>query len=186
MVTTPPSGVTSSAATLNGNVNPEGQTTTYHFEYGTTTSYGTTIPSPDGSAGSGTSAVNESSSLTGLTASTTYHYRLDATNGTGTTNGSDQQFTTSAGGGSSDTVTATVNGSPAGSSLKVLVLTGATEAGGAMQCGRGIVRHRGYLEPDAEPKQLTAAGGHLRRDRRLLRRVHRGEQYHAGRQLHPA
>ena len=131
VVTTAPSGVTSSAATLNGTVNPEGQSTTYHFEYGTTTSYGTTIPSPDGSAGSGTSAVNESSGLTGLTASTTYHYRLDATNGTGTTNGSDQQFTTSASGGSSDTVTATVNGSPAGSSLKVLVLTGATEAGGA-------------------------------------------------------
>jgi hypothetical protein len=131
VVTTAASGVTSSAATLNGNVNPEGQSTTYHFEYGTTTSYGTTVPSPDGSAGSGTSAVNESFGLTGLTASTTYHYRLDATNGTGTTNGSDQQFTTSAGGGSSDTVTATVNGSPAGSSLKVLVLTGATEAGGA-------------------------------------------------------
>jgi hypothetical protein len=138
VVTTAASGVTSSAATLNGNVNPKGQSTTYHFEYGTTTSYGTTVPSPDGSAGSGTSAVNESFGLTGLTASTTYHYRLDATNGTGTTNGSDQQFTTSAGGGSSDTVSATVNGAPAGSSLKVLVLTGATEAGGAGNAGEAL------------------------------------------------
>src|ERR1019366_2684926 len=47
--------VTSSTATLNGRVNPNGYTTTYYFEYGTTTSYGTTTTST--SAGSGTSAV---------------------------------------------------------------------------------------------------------------------------------
>jgi hypothetical protein len=96
--TTAATGVTSSGATLNGNVNPEGQSTTYQFQYGTTTSYGSTAPASPGSAGSGSSAVNESAALTGLAASTTYHYRLNATNGTGTTNGSDQTFTTSAAG----------------------------------------------------------------------------------------
>ena len=36
--------VTSSAATLNGTVNPNGQTTSVHFEYGTTTGYGFMTP----------------------------------------------------------------------------------------------------------------------------------------------
>jgi len=88
------SGVTSSAATLNGSVNPEGQSTTYKFDYGTSTSYGSSVPSPAGSAGSGTSTVNESASLTGLRSGTTYHYRIEATNATGTTGGPDQTFTT--------------------------------------------------------------------------------------------
>jgi hypothetical protein len=88
------SGVTSSGATLNGSVNSEGQSTTYQFDYGTTTSYGSSVPSPAGSAGSGTGAVNESASLTGLRPGTTYHYRIEATNATGTTYGSDQTFTT--------------------------------------------------------------------------------------------
>ncbi len=94
-------GVTASAATLNGSVNPEGAATTYHFEYGKTASYGTTVPVPDGSAGSGSSAVAESANITGLTANITYHFRLDATNATGTTSGPDQAFTTSASGGGS-------------------------------------------------------------------------------------
>jgi YVTN family beta-propeller protein len=88
------SGVTSAAATLNGSVNPEGQSTTYKFDYGTSTSYGSSVPSPAGSAGSGTSTVNESASLTGLRPGTTYHYRIEATNATGTTDGPDQTFTT--------------------------------------------------------------------------------------------
>lgn len=100
------SGVTSSGATLNGSVNPEGAATTYQFDYGTTTSYGSSVPSPAGSVGSGTSAVNESQSLTGLSPSTTYHYRIEATNSRGTTYGSDQTFTMSAGGSSAPALVA--------------------------------------------------------------------------------
>ena len=88
------SGVTSSGATVGGSVDPEGQAATYQFDYGTTTSYGSSVPSPAGSAGSGTSAVTESASLTGLRSGTTYHYRIEATNATGTTDGPDQTFTT--------------------------------------------------------------------------------------------
>jgi hypothetical protein len=134
VTTSAATGVTSAGATLNGTVNPEGASTTYQFDYGTTTAYGTTVPSPAGSAGSGSSAVSENFALTGLTASTTYHYRIKATNSRGTTLGADQQFTTAAA-ASSDTVTATVNGTPAGVSEKVFVLTGATEAGGAQASG---------------------------------------------------
>src|SRR5205823_6066042 len=66
-------GVTATSATLTGTVNPNGQSTTYYFKYGTTTNYGGTTPS--GSA-SGTKNVNVSATISGLAANTTYHYRL--------------------------------------------------------------------------------------------------------------
>ena len=90
------SDVTNTAATLNGTVNPEGAATTYQFQYGTSTSYGSVAPASPASAGSGSSAVSESAALSGLSASTMYDYRLVATNATGTTDGSNQTFTTSA------------------------------------------------------------------------------------------
>jgi hypothetical protein len=93
VTTSAATGVTTSAATLNGSVNPNGADASYKFDYGTTTSYGSSTTAGD--AGSGTTAVNESAGLTGLTASTTYHFRLEATNSGGTTLGADQQFTTS-------------------------------------------------------------------------------------------
>jgi phosphodiesterase/alkaline phosphatase D-like protein len=88
------SRVTSSGATVGGSVNPVGRAATYQFDYGTSTSYGSSVPSPAGSAGSGTSAVTESASLTGLRPGTTYHYRIEATNATGTTDGPDRTVTT--------------------------------------------------------------------------------------------
>ena len=89
------SSITSSGATLNGSVNPEGQSTTYQFDYGTTTGYGTSVPSPAASAGSGTTAVSKSQAVSGLRSSTTYHYRVEATNAAGTSYGPDHTFTTS-------------------------------------------------------------------------------------------
>ena len=46
-------GVTDTTATLNGSVTPDGLATTYYFQYGTTTSYGTQVPATPASAGSG-------------------------------------------------------------------------------------------------------------------------------------
>jgi len=86
--------VTSSSATLNGTVNPNRASTTYYFQYGTTTGYGTNTTSA--SAGSGSSTVSVDGSISGLACSTTYHYGLVATNSVGTSYGSDQTFTTSA------------------------------------------------------------------------------------------
>jgi hypothetical protein len=77
-------------ATLNGNVDPKGAETQYYFEYGTTISYGS--KTPEASAGSGTSNVEEAKAITGLTLGTTYHFRIVATNGAGTTDGEDQTF----------------------------------------------------------------------------------------------
>ncbi len=84
--------ITSTSATLNGTVNPEGQSTTYYFEYGTTTSYGSQTATAG--AGAGMAGVKVSTSLVTLAPSTTYHYRLVATNGSGTALGSDVSFKT--------------------------------------------------------------------------------------------
>jgi hypothetical protein len=126
VVTSAASGITSSGATLNGTVNPEGQATTWQYQYGTTTAYGSAAPASPGSAGSGTSAVSEPQAVTGLSPSTTYHYRLTATNATGTTNGSDQQFTTASPG---ITVTASVTHPWDSVVEKVYVITGGTTGG---------------------------------------------------------
>jgi len=96
----PPSATTGSAtnvqplqATLNGTVNPNGFDTHYYFQYGTTTSYGLSTGEVD--AGSGTSNVAASATVTGLTPGTAYHYRIVATNASGTpAYGSDQEFRT--------------------------------------------------------------------------------------------
>ena len=94
--TSPASAVTGSAATLNGELDPQGAETSYRFEYGLTTSYGTSVPVPEASAGSGTTAEGVSQALTGLQPEATYHYRLVASNATGTTYGQDRAFRTAA------------------------------------------------------------------------------------------
>ena len=84
--TGPVTAVGSTSATLTGSVNPNGTSTNWYFEYGTSTSYGTKTASK--SAGSGTGSSGVSAGITGLTAGTTYHYRLVATSSAGTTHGS--------------------------------------------------------------------------------------------------
>ena len=84
------SSVTSTSATLNGTVNPNGRSTTWYFEYGTSTSYGTKTPAK--SAGAGTSASAVSAPVTGLTTGRLYHFRLVATSDAGTNRGADQTF----------------------------------------------------------------------------------------------
>jgi hypothetical protein len=90
VVTEPASAMTQTSATLNATVNPHGQTVSdCHFEYGPTETYGTSVPCTP-SPGSGEFSVAVSASVTGLTANTTYHFRISATNPTGTSKGSDQ------------------------------------------------------------------------------------------------
>lgn len=87
-----PTSVTTSSAVVNGVVNPQGHSTTYYFQYGTTTGYGTQT-TPAG-AGKGTSNVAVHQTLTGLAQSTPYHYRIVAQNSGGVAMGTDQTFTT--------------------------------------------------------------------------------------------
>ena len=92
VVTGSASSIGLTSAKLNGTVTPNGQATSWYFEYGTSTSYGTKTAVK--SAGSGTSTVKVAASLTRLRATTTYHYRLVATNASGTSVGGDQSFST--------------------------------------------------------------------------------------------
>jgi DNA-binding beta-propeller fold protein YncE len=87
-------GVTTTEAVLQGTVNPHGFATTDQFEYGLTTSYGTTVPVPSESAGSGVTEVAKGYLLTGLQPNTTYHFRLVGTSSEGTADGKDVSFTT--------------------------------------------------------------------------------------------
>ena len=85
-------GVTT--ATLPGTVNPNGFDTQIFFQYGTTSQYGQSTAQTD--VGSGTTTLPETADLANLVASTTYHYRLVATNGVDTIKGPDATFTTDA------------------------------------------------------------------------------------------
>jgi hypothetical protein len=89
---------TTSTASVQGTVNPLGLQTTYYFEYGTTSSYGSRSPAgAPGVAGNGHGNRAVSAELANLVSGTAYHYRLVATNSAGTTYGADNTFTTGAG-----------------------------------------------------------------------------------------
>jgi hypothetical protein len=87
------SSIGQTSATISGTVDPNGASTTYHFEYGTSTSYGLTTADQ---TADGDDPVSVQATLSGLTADTTYHYRLVATNADGTVNGADRSLHTAA------------------------------------------------------------------------------------------
>ena len=96
VATEPASSIEESSATLHASVNPNGgEVSECKFEIGTTTAYGSSVPCSS-LPGSGESPVAVSASLTPgqLAPSTTYHFRISATNGGGTSMGSDRTFTT--------------------------------------------------------------------------------------------
>jgi hypothetical protein len=97
------SGVTESEAKLEGKINPEGEDATYVFEYGTTTAYRQTAPTPPATIENGACGliceINTpqpvSAKLTELEPGSVYHYRLVATSGPGYRRyGNDATFTT--------------------------------------------------------------------------------------------
>ena len=95
VVTLAATGVTFVGATLNGTVNPNGGSTTAHFDFGPTSSYGTQIPVAI-QPGSGTGAVAITGTVSGLGCGQTYHTRAVATNPAGTTEGNDVVVQTAA------------------------------------------------------------------------------------------
>lgn len=75
--------VSSTGVTLRAQITPNEQQTTYRFEYGMSTAYGTSVPVPDGAVGSGNEPVLVTQLLQGLQPGTTYHYRLVVVNDEG-------------------------------------------------------------------------------------------------------
>lgn len=97
VTTEPANDLSTTHATLRGVLNPNQGPTTYSFEYGTTTSYGTTVPvggAPDPNFFARTEPIELVQRINGLTPGVTYHYRMVASNAGGTTDGADQTFTT--------------------------------------------------------------------------------------------
>jgi len=91
VTTLPAGGISLSSATLNGFVVPNRTNATAWFKWGTTTNYGNLTSSTFVSM---TNALTVSSSISGLTAGTTYHYQVVASNSAGTAAGADAIFTT--------------------------------------------------------------------------------------------
>jgi hypothetical protein len=92
-VTGAASGISASAATVSGAVNPEGAAVKVSFQFGTTTAYGRSTAAqtlPPGNV-----ATPFAAQLIGLPAETTIHYRAVAVSDFGTFVGADQTLTTS-------------------------------------------------------------------------------------------
>jgi hypothetical protein len=87
-------GATENAVTLQAQIDPAGFDTTYHFEWGPTTSYGNTTPVPDGDIGSGSADQAVSQQVASLTPGTDYHFRVVASNAQRTIDGPDRVVAT--------------------------------------------------------------------------------------------
>jgi DNA-binding beta-propeller fold protein YncE len=91
------SGTSSTAATLNGILDPLGEAANYWFEYGTTRAYGSDAPLPPGTpVPAENTDLPAATTLSGLQPATEYHFRLAAENAEGTNRGADQTFRTEA------------------------------------------------------------------------------------------
>ncbi len=88
-----------SSVDLRAAINPHAAPSTYRFEYGTSTAYGTSIPVPDGTIAPGLTDRTVLQHVSGLLANTTYHWRVVARNLAGVTTGSDHTFIYSTSGG---------------------------------------------------------------------------------------
>ncbi len=85
------SGVTGATAVLHATINPQSVDTEYHFEYGPTGEYGTSIPIPNGVIAASNSNEPVEADLTGLDGGV-YHFRVVATSIYGVTTSVDQTF----------------------------------------------------------------------------------------------
>ena len=87
--------ITDSSAVLSAKRNPQNQPTTYHFEYGTADcSLNPCASLPDQQLSAGNTGVSISQGLSGLQPATVYHFRLVASNGSGSVTGPDTTFET--------------------------------------------------------------------------------------------
>jgi hypothetical protein len=93
--------VKSDGVTLRATINPNGEPTTYHFEYVDDASFQTNgfagaakTPVPDGAVGASIVSETVSAEISGLTAGMLYHFRVVANSAAGTAEGDDETFAT--------------------------------------------------------------------------------------------
>jgi hypothetical protein len=93
VTTDPASDLTETSATLNGTIDPGGIQSSYRYEYGLDTNYGSMTALVGAGSGSGASSAPQA--VAGLDPNTTYHYRIVGSNSSGPILGEDQSLTTS-------------------------------------------------------------------------------------------
>lgn len=154
--------VTDTGAILHGVVDPHKEETTVYFEYGTSTAYGSQTGSQvfGGNAGKDVSAI-----LTGLAPSTTYHFRLVATNASGSSQGQDKTFTTLAPGAAPTPSAVTLAANPTRVRFgRTTTLSG--QASGNKAAGAEVVveqnpfPYTGPFAPVGSPVVTDAAGAY--------------------------
>ncbi|MCX6304791.1 MAG: T9SS type A sorting domain-containing protein [Bacteroidetes bacterium] len=110
LVTNPATGVSATAATLNGIATPAGENLSLYFDYGTSAAYGNTVSGTPSTLTGGTPQPI-TASLTGLSGNTPYHFRLRAvTFANSIIYGNDMTFTTPGSIPENTTVAGTVSG----------------------------------------------------------------------------
>jgi hypothetical protein len=151
-ITNAASGIGSTTATLNGTVNANGFSTTVTFEYGLTTSYGSTVAATPGLA-TGSSNTSVSSGLTGLTPNTLYHYRLKTSNCGGAFDGNDLTFATSTVPGAPTIGTATK-----GNAQATVIFTAPVSDGGSVITGYTAISNPGGITGTGSASPITVTG----------------------------
>jgi hypothetical protein len=124
VTTGPATKITNTSATLTATVNPNGNETGVGFQYGITSAYG--LSSNNHPIGGGAKAVKVTSTITGLTPGTVYHYHVLAVNKAGSASGADRTFTTSG-----PPPAAVVTGPAVGVRKTVATVTGSVNPNGA-------------------------------------------------------
>ncbi len=91
-ITLAATNITTTSATLNGTVDPNGTASTAAFDLGQTTAYGSSTGAFN--IGSGIGAVAHQEAVVGLAPHTTYHFRIKGSSSQGTEYGQNLTFTT--------------------------------------------------------------------------------------------
>ena len=134
-----PGTPTAESDTVSGSVDPQGRPVSYHFDYGTSTAYGSSAPISDQSVGSDHAEHAESQTLAGLAPDTTYHYRIVAdyeeAGAILSVFGADATFTTAAAPVTSPTGSSASTGSSAGTTQTSASTTGASTTSTAGAAG---------------------------------------------------
>jgi hypothetical protein len=150
----PATNVSQTNAFLAAKVNPKGGTVSAcHFEYGTSTAYGSQVPCSS-LPGEVSTDVALTRGVTGLTAGTTYHFRLVVTSNAGTTKGTDGQFTTTAEPTQPTTPTTPSDGSSTGTPPPVVTPTPARKP---LRCKKGFVKKKVRGKPRCVKKPRKRA-----------------------------
>jgi hypothetical protein len=159
---TPTTNITSTSATLNGTVTADKTATTYHFVYGTTTLNHST-PTQVQAAANGKSAQPVSANVSGLAPSTTYMFRLVASNSTGTTQVSGTFKTAAPGGtvGNAVTIRSRPNPVTYGSTTTISgQVTGSNNAGAKVTLESTPYPYTAPFKPTGLTATTSTTGGY--------------------------